>query len=77
MAGQELTIRGDCAMQWNGEVGAATLAALNATVSPIGGGTTPPTLPQVDLLTAELNALKTEINAFYAHVDKILTMLKG
>lgn len=61
----------------DGEVGAATLAALNATVAPIGGGTTPPPLPQVDLFTAELNALKIEINAIYAHVDKILMMLKG
>ena len=61
----------------DGEVGADTLAALNATVAPIGGGTTPPTLPQVDLLTAELNALKIEINAVYAHVDKILMMIRG
>ena len=61
----------------DGEVGAATLAALNATVAPIGGGTTPPTLPQVYLLAAELNALKTQINAIVGMVDKILTILKG
>ena len=59
----------------DGEVGAATLAALNATVAPIG--TTPPTLPQVDLLAARLNALKTQINAIAGIVDEITLMLKG
>lgn len=62
-------------MQWNGEVGAATLAALNATVSPIGGGTTPPTPPQVDLLAARLNALKTQINAIVGMVDELIGLI--
>ena len=56
----------------NQVVGAATLAALNATVAPIGGGTTPPTLPQVDLLAARLNALKTQINAIAGIVDELI-----
>ena len=47
----------------DGEVGADTLAALNATVAPIGGGTTPPTLPQVDLLIAEAKGLVARLNA--------------
>ena len=58
----------------DGEVGADTLAALNATVSP----TMPPncalTVAQVETLTNELNALKAALNA---NVDKILMMLKG
>lgn len=61
----------------DGKVDASTLAALNATTAP----TTPPesvwTAEQVDLLTAELDALKIAINALYAHVDKITLMLKG
>lgn len=61
----------------DGIVGASTLAALNATTAPTGSGTTPPTPLQVDLLTAELDALKIAINALYAHVDKIITMVRG
>ena len=58
----------------DGVVGADTLAALNATVSP----TMPPncalTAEQVEILTNELHALKAALNT---NVDKILTMLKG
>ncbi|MDD4280458.1 MAG: hypothetical protein PHX74_12075 [Candidatus Sumerlaeales bacterium] len=49
----------------------------DAQPDPISGGTTPPTLPQVDLIAARLNALKTQINAIVGMVDEITLMLKG
>ncbi|MDD4279752.1 MAG: hypothetical protein PHX74_08480 [Candidatus Sumerlaeales bacterium] len=47
----------------------------SAQPDPIGGGTTPPTLPQVDLIAARLNALKTQINAIAGIVDELIGLI--
>ncbi|MDD4280451.1 MAG: SH3 domain-containing protein, partial [Candidatus Sumerlaeales bacterium] len=47
----------------------------DAQPDPISGGTTPPTLPQVDLIAARLNALKTQINAIAGMVDELIGLI--
>ncbi len=62
-------------VRYGGHDGYVMSKFISAQPDPISGGTTPPTLPQVDLLTAELNALKTQINAIAGMVDELIGLI--